>query len=106
MRRGKVFNPGDIVVCLDDLGPQRLERGTIYKVKRHYDSKGELVVLEGPNMIDDGGELNGFFTYRFRAANSLEISQYLKSKEVDEPTDIYDETPEIAEIRASYNGRR
>jgi hypothetical protein len=100
-----VFNPGDIVVCLDDLGPQRLVRGAIYKVKRHYDSNGELVVLEGPNMIDDGGAFNGFFNYRFRAANSLEISQYLKAKRVDEPTDIYDETPEIAEIRRSFNAR-
>jgi hypothetical protein len=93
--------PGSTIICIDStttpLRPNRPYR--VLKV-----GKGIIDTLE-VSEIYNNDPIGSFFARRFRLALWEEIEEFASSCREPEATDLYDETPEIAEIRRSFNAR-
>ncbi len=85
------FRAGDLVECIKGSGPY-LVTGEIYLVDRAYLGAYNDTALCLKKAGVDSAALAGWFANRFR----------LYTPKEDNPR-LYEETPEIAAIRAAYN---
>lgn len=79
------FKVGDVVRCIDRTYPIEREF-VIYKVEAHTDDGQTLVFL------DPSRPTHGFYAFRFELVHPSPLDD----------DQFYDETPEIAEIRAAF----
>lgn len=81
------FKVGDRVVCID----ARTYSGLLIEGD-HYTISGVSDSGEYVNILEDPSKVRGWFPRRFRLAGPAE----------EPASSFYDETPEIAEIRANF----